>query len=90
MNKVEKKALEKEFREQTVALLDIIWTLSDAMTVEDLARESGVSKATIIRLWGGAWQRPQILTLQKLCRVVGLEIILDRTGSMKTRLEVMV
>ncbi len=86
MDAKQKNAVERELREQLVALLDITWSLYGFDSMESISQQTGLSKATLYRLWGGLWKRPQILTLQKLCRPVGLQITLTNDGSVTTSL----
>jgi len=80
MTPTQKKRLEEELRQDTVILLDIIWAMSEQESMESLAQRSGLSVATLYRLWGGIWSRPQFLTIQKLALAVGLEIRLAKDG----------
>lgn len=84
MDAKQKNAVERELREQLVALLNITWSLYGFDSMESIAQQTGLSKATLYRLWGCLWKRPQILTLQKLCWPVGLQITLTSDGSVKT------
>lgn len=86
MTAKEKRALELELRQQTLALLDLIWALADECSVADLAADAGLCKATVYRLLQGQWKRPQLFTIQKLCRVVGLEVTLTEDGSLSSRM----
>lgn len=76
----EKLALEAQLREDTLYLLEIIWSLTEQESFESLALRAGLSTATIYRLWGGVWQRPQLLTIQKLALACGLNVSLTRSG----------
>lgn len=89
MKRSEIKALHEELRQETLALLDIVWILAEEQgysRFEDLARASGLCTATLYRYWGGAFIRPQFLTIQKLCRVVGLSVTITSQG-LETSLE---
>ena len=83
MKRSELVQLHEELRQDTLAMLDIIWVLAEDQGLSnfaDLARESGLCQATLYRYWGGAFKRPQLLTLQKLCRVVGLTVTITSQG----------
>jgi transcriptional regulator with XRE-family HTH domain len=80
MNTREKQQLEAQLREDTCVMLDIIWSLVEEESFDSLAKRSGLSLATVYRLWGGAWKKPQLLTIQKLALAVGLEIRLSKDG----------
>lgn len=77
MSSRQKIELEASLREETEQLLGIIWLLSENESFDDLAFRAGLSKATLYRLWGGLYKRPQFLTIQKLCLAVGLKTSFD-------------
>lgn len=83
MKRSEITKLHAELRKETLALLDIIWTLAEDQGLgnfKDLAEESGLSQATLYRYWSGAFKRPQLMTVQKLARVVGLTVSITPEG----------
>lgn len=76
----QKERLEQSLRQETENILAVIWAMSENESFESLARRAGLSPATIYRLWGGLYVRPQFLTFQKLGRAVGLKITFARDG----------
>lgn len=80
MNKSQKFKLELQLRQDANILLDIIWEEVGDESFESLAKRAGLCTATIYRLWGGVWKRPQLLTIQKLARAVGLNVQVNESG----------
>ena len=74
LTKSKKQLLEKQLRENTVALFNIIFTIieSDGETFEDFAKRAGLSSATVYRMWGGTWVYPRHQTVQKMAYAAGV------------------
>jgi predicted transcriptional regulator len=75
-----KKKVKLDLRDEI--FLKVLYELGK-WDIQTLAREAKVSQATLYNWLDGKTMGPRIVTLVKVCKVMGFEIVLKKTGKTK-------
>lgn len=66
--------LEKKFVRDLRKVVKVCFEMAEDFSLAELAREANLCVATLERLWNEQTVYPRLMTVQKLCRAVGLEV----------------